>query len=652
MAFSETERFFGPSSPLRRSAEEGGPAYEPRQQQCEMAREVARALDENATLCVEAPTGIGKTFAYLIPAWHHARETGHPVVISTHTINLQEQITRRDVPLLSRLVGEEITCRLAKGRANYLCLHRLHLFRGERAPHLPIKGLPEFLDWADGTESGDRSEAPQTATTMRLWPDLNCERDNCIGKACTYRHRCFLFRARRALADAQLIVSNHAFLLNALDEGDSALLPEFSAVVIDEGHTLPDIAAEQLGIHPGTADLRRMLTHLLRENSDGGLLAPPLGKNAAAIAAQLRAALTDYLPRLVDFIHTNAGRNSTTLRLLAPQQEDSTFAAPVGRLAAELKRLRDNCKADDPERADPLGDMASHLQEFATQIAQFFAHQDNTWAHWFELAGRDNRDVRFQAVPVNPAPLLRARLFARTEPIPVVVTSATLAIRGTLDYFRSRIGAEHARCLVLDSPFDFQSQVTLHVPDMPMPDEEGFQDALDRQIRHYLALTEGHAFVLFTSHQLLQNTAHDLAPALKADGYTLICQDGTVAPPRLLDEFRHARNAVLFGTDSFWTGVDIPGDDLRSVIITRLPFPQLGHPIQVTREELCRANGTSFFREHMLPEAILKLRQGFGRLIRTRTDHGIIVLLDGRITKKQYGKIFLDALPKCGDGLS
>lgn len=652
MAIAETELFFGDASPLHRAEQFGGPKYEVRPQQVEMALACAAAFDGGTRLCIEAPTGIGKTFAYLVPAYYHAAATGRPVIISTNTINLQEQIIHKDAPLLSKLTNREIDCRIAKGRNNYLCLYRLRQRQKDNATTPPLPGTPEdrLFSWAEETEDGDRNELCVPGLNA-IWGAVNCSRDNCVGAAiCPMKRECFMQRARNALKTAQIIVANHAFLFSALTCDD--LLPPFSGLVLDEAHTMPEIAAAALGIHVNFEDISRHLRKIASEGSSDGCLNDCAGAEITAIARALYTCLGDYTPKMVEYIRQNAtGQQEKTLRITARDEAGMQITVPLRDLGERIDTLARQYENKNPERAKTLEAAAAKLLDFADDLEKFFSAAEPDWAYWLELAGRNGMDVSCNAEPVAPARLLHPMLFEENDELPVIITSATLAVNGSLSYFKHRIGADTAEERILTTPFDYAQQVTLFMPEMPDPaDSKAYSEAMIRQIRHFLEFTDGHAFVLFTSYTMLQQTAGSLGAFLKKHGFPLFIQGGDLTARQMLQAFRHSDRAVLFGTDSFWTGVDVPGDSLSNVIITKLPFQTPGHPLQQKRDELCRAINHSSFRDYTLPEAVLKFRQGFGRLIRTRSDKGIIVLLDNRLTSKPYGTVFLNSIPVCRRG--
>ncbi len=647
-----TAEFFGEGSPLREAERHGGRPYEPRPQQAAMALHVAQAFEGGAHLCVEAPTGVGKTFAYLVPAILFALAAKKPVVVSTHTISLQEQILDKDAPLLAKLLGVPFRTALAKGRANYLCLRRLNaVLGGEANLYLPseelLPDLEKLRPWAETTAGGSRSDLTYEVPHA-VWETVCCEPGNCLAQNCPHYQACFLFKARRKLLTADLIVANHALFFSdlgmrrAAGDPDAGILPRYAAVVLDEAHTVEDTAAMHLGLHLTSYGLRKSLFRLYNPERHRGLLADP--KLHEARDAVVRAA--EHAERVYRLIFTwlDEAPQSNPRRYVEAGVIPDLLAEPLERAAEAVARV---AKADtDPARAQEMRAVQNQIEEYREGFHQFCNMTLADHVYWTERQGSRGRSLALVAAPVEVGPLLKACLF--NQDFPVVLTSATLAVRNSLAYFQRRIGADDAAAVMLDSPFDFPSQVTLWLPmDMPAPNSAEFLDAAAGQIKRFLLMTQGHAFVLFTSYRMMQDLGASLAEFFQESGLKLLMQGEGLPRTKLLENFRSTPKSVLFGTDSFWTGVDVPGDALVNVILVRLPFQVPDHPLVQARHELIERRGGRPFWEYSLPEAILKLRQGFGRLIRSRTDRGIVVILDHRIRTTSYGKAFLESLPPC-----
>lgn len=639
--------FFAPDGPLRHVTALGGRPYEYRCQQSEMALAVADSLLSGRNLAIEAPTGVGKSFAYLVPAILFSRLARRPAVISTETINLQEQLIRKDLPLLRQLLDLDFRAALAKGRGNYLCRRRLALAAGEHRDHyLPHPALAGEIDqigrWAERSGDGDRDEA-DFHIGGDSWSYVCCEAGNCSFPKCNYRRECFYRRAREEWERADVIVANHALFFTDLkmqiesDSRDGGLLPLYGAAVIDEAHTLEDSAADHLGLYLTYGGFNAFLNRLYNPDSARGLLLRKGGDvlELRAMAAELKAAGKHFFAQFEDYLD----RADESIRAV---DQPGGFPNTLNeRLLAFRARLGDYVQEqEDPDYKSELEAQLLRCDGYIDGIAAFIDMTLPESVYWVE---RDSRQLILQAAPLNVAEILRRELFGRD--FPVVTTSATLTVDRQFRYFAERTGFSGGSEVRLDSPFD-PDQVQLHLArSMPDPALPEYEEALFRALEHYLELSDGKAFVLFTSYALLRRAADALEAFLGARGIRLLIQGNELSRSAMLREFKADIRSVIFGTDSFWTGVDVPGEALSNVIITKLPFAVPSHPLIAARCDRIKALGGNPFFDYSLPEAVLKFRQGAGRLIRSRSDSGMIVVLDSRIVAKRYGRMFLHSLP-------
>jgi len=628
--------FFAPGGVLSRSQL----PYEFRRGQLEMAQAVERALDENRHLIVEAGTGTGKTLAYLLPALR----SGRRVIISTGTKNLQEQLFFKDIPFLESLLGPLRVCYM-KGRANYLCRHKLYALRNQPI----LNGLEEIsqyhqiAEWERSTETGDRVELDDLPETSQLWSKLDARGEACLGQSCPDYERCFITEMRRRAAESDVIIVNHhlffadlAVKLQARSAPDAGILPEAGIVIFDEAHELEDIASSYFGISLSNVrfeELARDLETMLRAKQS-------LSSSIISAAQTTRERARLFFAALPQGSAARSGDG----RMPFADREDFLEASgdlyvgltdALHRLELELERLR------GVEEAAPLRKRTADIRE---QLRFLLEADDKNTVFWLERRGGRGHSSGFvtylQATPIDVSELLSELLF---ENFPsVVLTSATLTVQGGFPHIRKRLGMRDARELVVPSHFRYAEQAMLYLPpDMPDPRDPNFQEEAAKRIRRMLDITEGRAFCLFTSYQQMRDLYERL---LVEVGYPLLLQ-GTAPRKALLEEFRETPNAVLFGTSSFWQGVDVQGEALSCVIVDRLPFAVPTDPVVQARMRAVEENGGNAFFEYQVPSAVITLKQGFGRLIRSLEDRGVLMLLDPRIQQKRYGRVFLESLP-------
>ena len=637
--------FFSESGPLSKAKN-----FEFRPQQQEMAAAVASALKEERHLVVEAGTGVGKSLAYLAPGVLLAIEQRKKAIISTHTINLQEQLLHKDIPILKKILPVEFNAALMKGRQNYLCPRRLEhalqqaseLFTGPEQNE-----LNRLAEWARTTRDGSLSDL-SVEPDPKVWTQVCSEAHICTQKICGQDRSCFYQQARKRLLAADVIVLNHTLLFILLGspdmqkERESGFLFPNDFIIFDEAHTVEQVASRRIGIGISQYGLRSTIQRLYNARTRKGLFT--VTRDAAGV--RLAAELVEDVDKFFSAVESKSNfRKGREFRVRDVELVPDTITA---RLTALQARIADVVKRTDDEilKAE-LQEFGRRIREARDGISIFLEQSAPEHVYWVERTGKTERFLALNAAPIDLAPELRRMLFR--DNCCCVMTSATLAVgRPDLAYFRTRIGATEAEPLQLGSPFDFQKQMKMFIiQKMADPRDAGYQKELEHWIAHFVEKTDGRAFVLFTSYRDMQHIAGAMEKFFVGKDMNLLVQGGGAPRTKLLEEFKSTPRSVLFGTDSFWGGVDVPGEALSNVIITRLPFAVPDHPLIEAKLELIEERGGDPFSEYSLPEAILKLRQGVGRLIRTKSDRGIIVILDNRIVTRPYGRAFLQALPKC-----
>jgi ATP-dependent DNA helicase DinG len=623
-AVSALEAVLAPGGALARAL----PGYEPRPDQLRMAEAVARALERRRHLVAEAGTGTGKTLAYLVPALL----SGRRIVVSTATKTLQEQIWQRDLPLLRDRCGMAVSAAYLKGRSNYYCLARAEEF--ERHPTFPVREeaalWPRIRAWAAETETGDRAEVDLPDGYLS-WRELSATGETCLGRECRAWDACFVTRARARAAEADVVLVNHhlffADLAMRTSRAGVEVLPPYEAVIFDEAHALEDVAGEYFGLQVSSWRVEELARDAQRAVADRPDLASMLKRT------------TQELARAGERFFGGVGRGLPAAPGRAPLTE--AILAPLARDQARLDEALEELRGELADGAAPaLAQVARRAAELRVELAAVTAMKEPSRVFFGEVRGRG---VFLRAAPIHVGEELRERLYAATDT--VIFTSATLATQGSFAYFRRQVGLDgemEAEERTFPGPFDYARQAALVAPArMPDPNQPGFLEAAARAIRDLAGVTGGRAFVLCTS---VRNMLA-LREALADLPFELLLQ-GERPKHRLLDAFRE-RPSVLFATQSFWEGVDVPGPALSLVVIDRLPFAPPGDPVVAARGRALEEEGRDAFAELSVPAAALQLRQGFGRLVRSRSDRGLVAVLDPRLTTRSYGRAFLESLPPC-----
>ncbi len=603
-----------------------------------MAQAVEAAIEEKRHLIVEAGTGTGKTLAYLMPVIR----SGKRVIISTGTKNLQEQLFHKDIPFLEQALFPEGNKKLSvcymKGRNNYLCRKKLYDLTDQPV----LSGLDEveqyraIAAWEQTTASGDRAELTQLPEASALWHKLDARADTCLGQKCSSWDKCFVTEMRRRGMESDIIIVNHHLFFADLGikqqadhAPDAGILPEAGVVIFDEAHELEDVAGSYFGISVSAERLEELCRDVeasLHRN-----------KNYTAALSGAIQSLRERSRFFFSLLPEGDGRFAFENRREFLEENGDEFIGlrqSLARLGAEIENM--------PSKPEEVFAFARRAHELHVQLGFLMESEDENTVFWIERrrGGRENLKVSLQATPIDVGPILRECLWTKLESS--VLTSATLAVGGGFEYIRGRLGVEHARDLVLPSHFDYQKQAMLYVPpDLPDPRTPQFAAKAAERIRQLLEITRGRAFVLFTSYAQMRDVYQRLQSEV---GFPMLLQ-GDAPKNALLEEFRLTPHCVLFATSSFWQGVDVQGEQLSCVIIDRLPFAVPSDPVVAARIKAIDAEGGNAFFQYQVPAAVITLKQGFGRLIRSLNDRGLLALLDNRILKKQYGRVFVASLP-------
>ncbi len=671
--------------------EEGGafaqdfPGYEYRPQQVEMLRAVARAFNESQHLLVEAGTGTGKSMAYLLPAAHFATQNGERVVISTNTINLQDQLYGKDIPDLQRILPFEFKAALLKGRSNYICLRRLAAFRHSGPSSLEeMRLLAKILVWLPSTVTGDQAELfVPDYKEQALWSRVCADAETCLAERCRYRQegRCFFYRARREAERAHLIVVNHALLLSDVAV-ENRVLPDYRCLIVDEAHHLEESTTRQLSFAVDRGRMERLLNGLsqsLGKKRPGGFLADLLTRYRGKVPEAIEGEMERYINSLHEEVEAaqrtlyqffngldcfleehsqSRGPYNQMIRLtggirVQPAWDNVEIAwdnlsqhllhigEGLERLSSGLLGLDDYNIPDQEDLSQELLSYSHRTRELYEQMNALIIQPSSAGIYWAEVSAQDG-EISLHAAPLHVGPLVQKHLFMPKEC--VILTSATLRTEGEFDFIRERLSAWEAEEAAVGSPFDYASSTLLYLPtDIPEPYQPYYQRTVEQALIDLCRATRGRTLVLFTSYSQLRNTSKAIARPLAEDEIVVYTQGGGTSRKQLLENFRTTPRSVLLGTRSFWEGIDVVGEALSCLVIARVPFSVPSEPVFAARSETFDEP----FSQYALPEAILRLRQGFGRLIRSKTDRGVVVILDKRIQTKSYGQAFLDSLPAC-----
>ncbi|MBU1913435.1 MAG: helicase [Candidatus Omnitrophica bacterium] len=629
------------------------PGYEVRHEQIEMAEAIESAISHSEQLIVEAGTGIGKSFAYLVPLAEFALGNESLGIISTNTISLQEQIINKDIPFLEKALDKDFKAVLVKGRNNYLCLRRLHRSEFQQkdlfSDQYELTEFTKIFAWSYKTQDGtlyDLEEEPDS----KVWSMVAADSETCLGKHCQYYKKCFFQKARERINDARILVINHHLFFSnqALLKEDKSMFPEWGCLVFDEAHSIEGVATEHLGLSITNTGARYLLDLLFNLKKQKGFLLTIGDQDSMECVEQARRRLDAFFKDIKEYFDANVKKeDSDTLRIREKNFVENNLSLPLHDLAESLLVAKKNIK--DKEDEVEIASFIRKVSALKDSVQLILSQAMENHVYWLECSrNKKISRVSINTAPVNIGEILQEELF--NEEKPIILTSATLSVdNGSFKYFKDRVGARKAIELKLGSPFDYINQVRMYIAkDMPNPDNvtDYAIKAADR-IKRYLEITNGSAFVLFTSYSLMNIVYEELEGYLNEKGFNFLRQGNGLTRNKMLASFKKESGSVLFGVDTFWQGIDIQGKALSNIIITKLPFAVPDHPVIEARIEDIQKKGGDAFLEYNLPEAVLKFKQGFGRLIRSKKDTGIIAILDSRIINKFYGRAFLNSIPKC-----
>lgn len=655
----EIQNIFSPAGLL--SQLEG---FEYRREQQEMAVHIAESLEESKHFIVEAPTGIGKSFAYLVPAILHAKQNEKKAIISTCTINLQEQLISKDIPALAKVMPVDFKYEIIKGRQNYICMKRLSKAMIEKTSLFVTseqQSLQKIYDYVNKSGKGTRQDIPFPVDD-NVWSEIFAEEGVCTSKSCGGEDtNCFYQQAKQRMKDADLLVVNHHlfFTLFGFYERDAEGYLYFNDFVIfDEAHTVEQIAAERVSPSVSKEQIRFWLNKLFNPKTEKGFFANKKTERIKKLVVDLLHENDFFFRTLHTFITDKykAHSHKNTIRVKESIDLGGDFLSLLLDLTVELKKTTSIAKNDLEE--DEIKNFVTKFTRIRNNIIFFLEQKEDGYVYWIEYSGRARNNISFCISPIDMAKYFKENIFRDNRLS--VMTSATLSTDKNMEFFKSSLGAEEINSEILPSPFDFGRQMKIYIyRDIPEPEkitkqrvsdlfiESDYEKIVTDKIFECVRMTKGGALVLFTSNKILKGSYNKLLERFIDKGINLYAQHNGLPNNRILQKFREDENSVLFGVDSFWMGVDIPGHSLRNVIVTKLPFDVPDHPVIEAKLEFIEEKGGNPFRDYSLPMAILKFKQGVGRLIRSKSDEGIICILDSRVLTRTYGRHFLNSLPDC-----